>query len=446
MNGLAFPRRIWAITSLSGGTALLVLDAALPAVALPTIAREFSVAPTSAILVITVYQLIFVMVILPFSALGERIGLRVLYRGGLVLFVIASAFAGLAQSMPTLLFARALQALGAAAILSVTSACLRSIYPASMLGRGIAINSAVVSSANAFAPALAGILLAFAPWQWIFVAAVPLGLLSLIASPGLPDSPASNNRRYDWSGALLCAATFGLLTCGLEMLVRGYDWWLVTAILSAGIGISLFFVRRELSLTYPILPLDLLRQPTISLSVLGALFVFIASMVVLLTLPFIFEQTYGFEAAEIGALIAPWPVAIMITAPLLSLLSDRISPAFLGVGGMACAIAGLAAMAMLPANPQYADIAWRMALCGAGFGAFLAPNVRILLSATPKDRTASAGGLIATTRLTGQVLGATFASALLAMGKWGEMAAIPFAVFLCILAGICCLTRSTDPF
>ena len=78
---------------------------------------------------------------------------------------------------------------------------------------------------------------------------------------------------------------------------------------------------------------------------------------------------------------------------------------------------GLALLAYLPAHPGYFDVAWRMALSGTGFGLFLSPNARLILGSAPAGRTASVGGLIATTRLTGQTLGATLAATLLATGS-----------------------------
>ena len=132
MTGLEKPRRYFAIFAISCGTALMVMDGALPNVALPTIARELNIDSSSAIMIVSVYQLVLVMTLLPLSALGGRIGLRKMYQLGLCLFIGASLLCFFAPSFPLLLAARALQALGAAAALSVASALIRSIYPPRM--------------------------------------------------------------------------------------------------------------------------------------------------------------------------------------------------------------------------------------------------------------------------------------------------------------------------
>ena len=168
----------------------------------------------------------------------------------------------------------------------------------------------------------------------------------------------------------------------------------------------MLFVRREKGETRPILPIDLLDRPVISLSVIGAFTAFTASMTLLISTPFRLHDL-GFTAAEIGAAIAPWPLTNMIVAPLAGWLSDRVPAGVLGGIGMAVSIAALLLLAFMPADPSYFDVAWRMALCGSGFGTFLPPNARLIIGSAPRERAAAAGGLVSTTRLVGQTTGAT---------------------------------------
>src|SRR5690606_1396198 len=151
-DGLPKPRRYWAIGAISFGTALLVLDGAIANVALPTIARDLGVGNGVITNVVTVYQLVLVMVLLPFSSLGDRIGHRRLYQYGQAVFLVASALCLFAGDLFVLLGLRALQALGAGMALSVSSAMLRQIYPARKLGTSMGINSVIVASSAAIAP------------------------------------------------------------------------------------------------------------------------------------------------------------------------------------------------------------------------------------------------------------------------------------------------------
>jgi DHA2 family multidrug resistance protein-like MFS transporter len=131
----------------------------------------------------------------------------------------------------------------------------------------------------------------------------------------------------------------------------------------------------------------------------------------------------------------------MIFAPLAGVLSDRFPAAMLGGIGMTVATVALLLLAYLPIHVSQFDLAWRMALCGAGFGLFLAPNARLILQSAPHSRAASAGGLISTTRLTGQTLGATLLAALLSFGIGGGRIPACVAAGLALIAGICSVAR-----
>jgi MFS transporter, DHA2 family, multidrug resistance protein len=441
---LPLPRRYLAIVAVSLGTALAVIDASIVTVALPTLARDLDVLPSSAVLVVTVYQLLLVMSLLPLSALGSRFGLRRVYQCGQLAFLIATLLCFFARSLPFLLVMRAIQALGAAATLSVSSALIRGIYPKRQLGRGLGISNVVVSSAGALAPTLGGLVLSIATWPWIFAAASPFALLSLLVGRRALPEPTPHNIPYDVLGALLCATTFGLIIAGLESAVHGHSPVAAAAIVASGAALAFVFVRRELRSAIPIFPVDLLAKPAVALSAIGALAAFCASMSFLLSLPFRLQHV-GFTPGEIGAVITPWPLGVMAFAPLAGILSDRISAGILGGIGMSIAVVALVLLAFLPGHPSHADLVWRMALCGSGFGLFLAPNARVILHSAPHARAASAGGLISTTRLAGQTLGATLFAALLSLGVGGDLVPALAAAGLALVAGMCSAARLRLP-
>jgi DHA2 family multidrug resistance protein-like MFS transporter len=285
------------------------------------------------------------------------------------------------------------------------------------------------------------LVLSVASWPWIFAAASPLALLSLLLGRRALPEPIVRDEPYDVLAALLCALTFGLTIWGLESAVHGGSPLIAAALVGAGAVVGVVFVRRELDSKIPILPVDLLMRPAIGLSALGGLFVFIASMTVMLSLPFRLQQHYGFLPGEVGAMITPWPLAIVFVGPLAGMLSDRFPAGILGGIGMAIATIALLLLAFLPAHLTHFDLVWRMALSGAGFGLFLAPNARLIVHSAPHARAASAGGLISTTRLTGQTLGATLLAALLSVGVGSGPVPALLAAGLALLAGICSVAR-----
>jgi DHA2 family multidrug resistance protein-like MFS transporter len=439
-DGLPLPRRYLAIAALCFGTALVIIDGGVANVALPTIAHDLHVDSSSVVSIVTVYQLTLVMLMLPFAGLGERIGLKRMYQIGQLVFTVATLLCFFARSLPFLLVVRTAQAIGAAGALAVASALIRSTYPASQLGRGLGINSVIVASSAAAAPTLGGLVLAIAPWPWVFASAIPFAVASLALGRALPDVPVRETR-FDVLAAVMCAAMFGLVIGGAESAVHGDSPVVSAAIVLLGLLVGAVYVRRERTLPNPILPVDLLGRPVIALSAIGAFTAFTASMTLLLSTPFRLTHEFGFGAAAVGAAIAPWPLTNMVVAPLAGWLSDRVPAGLLGGIGMAISIVALLLIAGLPAHPSYFDIAWRMALCGSGFGIFLPPNARLIIGSAPRERAAAAGGLVGTVRLVGQTTGATVVAALLALGIGSGSAPATVAAGLALVAGLCSLAR-----
>jgi DHA2 family multidrug resistance protein-like MFS transporter len=438
-DGLPLPRRYVAIAAMSFGSALVIIDGGVANVALPTIARDLGVGQSAVVSVVTVYQVMLVMLLLPFAGLGERIGLKTAYQAGQAIFTIATILCFFAKSLPFLLIVRAAQALGAAGVLSVSSALIRQIYPSNQLGRGLGVNAVVVTSSAAIAPTIGGLILSIAPWPWVFASAVPFALASLALGRAIPN-PRARHATFDVFGAVLCAAMFGLVIGGLESMVHGDSPVVSAAIVAVGVVVGIYFVRRERGEPNPILPIDLLVRPVLALSAIGGFVAFTASMTLLISTPFRLHAL-GFSAAAIGAAIAPWPLTNMFVAPVAGLLSDRVPAGLLGGIGMIVSVAALLLIGFMPAHPTYFDVAWRMALCGSGFGTYLPPNARLLVGSAPRERAAAAGGLVSTVRLAGQTTGATLVAALLALGIGQGPTPALIAAGLALVAGLCSIAR-----
>ncbi len=437
--GLPLPRRWWAIAAISFGTAVLVLDGSIANVALPTMARELGVTNSVITNVVTIYQLVLVMLLLPFSSLGDRIGHRRMYQYGQGVFMLASALCLLADNLPVLLLLRAFQAIGAAMALSVSAGMLRQIYPASRLGTGLGVNSVIVASSSALAPTLGGYIVSHAPWEWVFVAAAPLAIVSLLMGQALPD-PLPQDRKTDWLSAGWSALTMLLLVGGIQIGTHG-SVVPGAAISLLGVVSLVHLVRRERQVANPVLPVDLLARPVIGLSVLAGMASFIAAGTLMLSLPFTLQVSLGYSPQQVGLLLLPFPLTMLVISPLAGWLSDRIAPTKLGVAGMAVAITGLLLLAFMPERPSEWGIAARLGFTALGFGLFFAPNTRLLISRAPRDRAAAAGGLMSTSRLFGQTLAAVIVGMLLAGGLGMGPVPMLVACALAVVAAVCSVTR-----
>ena len=389
---------------------MAVLDSAVANIALPTIARQLGVAPAESVWVVNAYQLAIVVLLLPLAALGERIGYRRVYIVGLALFTLGSLACALSGSLAALIAARIAQGLGAAGIMAVNGALVRFTYPQKSLGHGVGLNALVVSVGNAIGPTVASGILAIGPWQWLFAVNVPIGLVNIVfASRVLPWSTLSD-KALDWLSAALSALAFGLFFVGADTLTHGAPGPLVSlgALEVAGgvlAGVILFL--RERHEARPLIPIDLLRIPVFGLSTLTSICSFAAYTLAFIALPFWFQAALHRDQVQTGLLMTPWPVGVGLVAPLAGWLADRVPAAILGTAGLLALAVGLWLMAQLTADASTADILWRTALCGLGFGFFQAPNNRTLLGSAPRERAGAAGGMLATARLAGMTVGAS---------------------------------------
>ena len=406
-DGLPEPRRYFSIVAIALAITMAVLDGAIVNVALPQITRELGASPAGAIWIINAYQLSIAVCLLPLAALGEIIGYRRIYQAGLLIFTVGSLGCALSHDLASLVAARVVQGLGAAGIMSMNGALVRFTYPSRMLGRATGINAMVVSAAAAAGPSVASGILSVARWEWLFAVNVPIGVFTFVLSAlSLPDAPVTS-KRFDWFSALLNALGIGLLILGAEGYAHGQNAWISIAEVAGAAASLAVLAARELPRSRPLVPIDLLRIPIFRLSVLASMTSFTAQMLAYISIPFALELTMGRSAVETGLLMTPWPLATGVCAFISGRLSDRMPAAILGGAGLGLFTIGLLTLGFMPGHADDAAIAWRMALCGAGFGLFQAPNNRTMLGAAPRERSGAAGGMLATARLIGQSAGAT---------------------------------------
>ncbi|MGD8105829.1 MFS transporter [Pantoea sp. FN0302] len=448
-DGLPLPRRYGAIAAIALGITVAVLDGTIANVALPTIARELQASPAESIWIINAYQLAIIISLLSFSFLGDLLGYRRIYQGGLLLFSATSLLCAFSDSLGMLTFARVLQGFGGAALMSVNTALIRIIYPQRYLGRGMAINTLIVAVSSAAGPTVAAAILAVASWKWLFLINVPAGMLALaLAWRFLPDNTqkSSPTQRFDITSAVMNALTFGLLLSALSGAAQGQDYRLIVAELLALLLVGTLFIRRQLRMPFPLLPVDLLRIPIFSLSICTSICSFLAQMLAMVSLPFFLQSVLGRSEVETGLLLTPWPLATMVMSPIAGRLLERFHAGLLGGIGLAVFAFGLFALAWLPVAPTDSDIIWRMILCGAGFGLFQSPNNHTIISAAPRHRSGGASGMLGTARLLGQTSGAALVALMFNLfDTQGTHASLLLAGLFSTLAALFSLSRLRQP-
>ena len=238
------------------------------------------------------------------------------------------------------------------------------------------------------------------------------GVLVAVFALGLYCLPGRGTARAEGEGfsildAALNVAMFALVFLGIDRLVpRGQaapgeaEPWITGALLAGGVAVGAVYVRRQQRQVVPLLPIDLLRIAVFRLSMFTSIAAFAAQMLSSIALPFLLLlHGLGRSAADAGLVLTAWPIATVMAAALAGRLIGRVADGLLGSIGLLMLAAGLALMALLPDQPSLLQLAWRLALCGAGFGLFQSPNNHSIVTSAPASRSGAAGGMLGTARL-----------------------------------------------
>lgn len=412
------PRHL-AMAAVITAVVISVIGGIVPNIALPTIAGEFGIDSATSVWVVSAYQVAVAAGLLPIAALSEIVGLRRVYLAGLLIIILACVACTFAQTLPQLIGARIVQGIGASGILAVQPALVRFIYPARLLGRGLGWTALAVATSVTVGPSLGSLILSQWSWPALFAVNIPFGIAAIVLGiTSLPEMPRASHA-FDYVGAALTAGCLGLLIGGFSLAAQDRAVVLPAIGVVVAIVLGALVLRRHAGHPAPMLPVDLFLNPVFTLSVVTSVLTFAAQGIAFVALPFLFLKTLGLSLIETGALLMPWPLAVGMLAPIVGPLTDRLSAAILGGTGLLIMAAGLGLMATLPEQAGTFDIVWRLMLCGMGFGLFQTPNMRMLILSSPQRRSGSAGGVAATSRLSGQAVGASVAALCLSVSEAG---------------------------
>ncbi|MEU8930208.1 MFS transporter [Streptomyces sp. NPDC048409] len=400
-------RRWGPLTAVCLGTFMLLLDVTIVVVALPDMASALHASLSDLQWVVDGYALALAALLLGAGAAADILGRRRVHVAGIVVFAAASLLCGLAPGPGTLVAARAVQGVGAAAMFATTLPLLGSVYQGRRRSAALGVWGAVSGGAAAVGPVVGGLLTAGPGWRWIFLVNLPVSVAAVwLTLRVVPESRGPRGMRVDWAGTVAFAVFAGGLTYGVVR--AGENGWAAPAALcafgAAALGL-LVFVLVERRAAHPLLDLSLLRGRAFTGVMVGA---FAFSGVAFGALPYVsiwMQTLLGMTPVRGGLTLLPMTVAAMLVAVLVGRLLHGAPARWTVGGGLLLIGAGDLSQAVLGAGSSWTALIPGFALVGVGTG-FVSPTVAgAALAAVPAERAGMAGGAVNTVRQLGYALG-----------------------------------------
>ncbi len=415
-------RRLKVATILSMCLAMfmVLLDNTVVNVALPSIAEDVGSSVSGLQWIVNAYTLFFASFMLTTGRLGDLYGRKRVVLSGLALFTFASVLCGLAPSVELLVAARALQGVGAAALLPTTLAIITATFPDNReRAQAIGIWAGVSALALAAGPVLGGVLTDSLGWQSVFFVNLPVGVLAFVVAQRVVQEPEREAtvepRQVDVAGQVLAVVALGSLTSALiEGPSRGWGSPLIVGllVLAAVTGAAFFAVERRAA--DPMLPLNLFRNRTFSAAVAVAGLAFFGTLSMLVFLSLFLQNVQGYSAVETGLRFLPLEGSIVVVAPLAGRVSGRIGSRWLMTGGMAMAGLALILLGRVQPETEYSHIWWNLTMLGVGMALTMAPATAAIMGSVASARAGVASAVSNTSRQVGAVFGVAVLGAVLA--------------------------------
>ena len=417
--------RWWGLAAISVAVAMIIMDATIVSVSIPSIIESLDLTTTQVQWVQEVYTLVFAALLMVWGTMSDRIGRRRLLVIGLVVFTVASILCAFAPAGGWLIAARALQGVGGSMILPTTLALLNATFRGSERSIAFAVWGSTIGSMAAVGPVLGGWLTSSFSWHWAFWINVPFGVvvIALLLLTVQESREHATARFTDWLGAGASVVGFGMLVFAL-IEGRTYGWWtaeddapvslggfsiIPPLFVLAAIVLALLVVRERRRVEAGrsvLLDVTLFRITSFSNGNITALTVSLGEFGIILSLPLWFQYVRDMDALDAGLALLPLAVGSFLASGGVHSLSKRMTPVQLVRMGLTLEIAALASLAVLlrPGSSTWVTSV-PLFVYGMGVGFATAQLTQLILADVPVDRSGQASSTQSTARQVGSALG-----------------------------------------
>ena len=421
-------RRKWlALVLLASAQFVVVLDASIVNVALPTIGESLSFSQENLAWVVNAYVLTFGGFLLLGGRLADLLGRRRVFMFGLVLFAVASLVGGFAESEGMLIAARAVQGLGAAILSPAALSIVTNTFTeGAERNRALGVWGAVAGSGGAAGVLLGGVLTDNLGWEWVLWVNVPIGVAAAVLAPILLSESRSESqtRRFDVLGAVTITAGLSLLVYALvDANDAGWGSTQTVVLLAVSVALIAAFVAVELRSASPLMPFRIFRSRTLTGSNVTGLLVGASLFSMFFFISLYMQQVLGYDAMEAGLAYLPLAVTIIISAGVASQLITKVGFKPVLVFGMLSVATGLVWFSQVSVGGGYvSDVLFPSLLAAVGLGFSFVSTTIGAVSGIKEQESGLASGLINTSQQIGGALGLAILAAV-ANGRTDDLMA-----------------------
>lgn len=411
------PAGTWALVALALTMLLSSLGTSIANVGLPTLASAFDAPFQQVQWVVIAYLLVITTLVVGIGRLGDVIGRRRLLLIGLGVFTVASVGCGLARSLEVLIAMRALQGLGAAAMMALALAFVADAVSKDRIGRAMGLLGMTSSIGTALGPTLGGVLIASFDWRAIFLVNVPLGIIAwLLAANSLPPdrAPAGAVRgRFDLAGMVVLALVLGAYALAMTLGRGSFGWLNVALLLGAGAGLGIF-LWIEARVASPLVPLAMFANRALSAAFVMSTLIMTVVMATLIVGPFYLAGGLGLEAAMVGLVMSAGPLAAVLAGVPAGRAVDRFGARAMTVAGLVGMGIGCLLLSVLPWQLGIPGYVLPLVLITSCYALFQAANNTAVMSGIGVEQRGVVSGLLNLSRNLGLITGATVMGAVFA--------------------------------
>lgn len=415
----------WALAGLSLSMLLSALGTSTANVALPALVEDFGASFQAAQWVVLVYLLVITSLVVGAGRLGDLVGRRRLLIAGLLAYGAASLACGLATDLWQLVAARAVQGVGAAAMMALTLAFVGETVPKERTGRAMGLLGAMSAVGTALGPSFGGLMIAAFGWRGIFFATAPLALAALLLTMShLPADRAGKPARasFDMAGMALLALVLAAYALAMTLGRGAFGPLNLALLLVSAVGLVLFGLV-EAHAPSPMIRIAMLRDRSLVVGFVTSALVATVMMTTLIVGPFYLAQGLGLNAARVGLVVSIGPAVVAVAGVPAGRLADRFGAPRMALAGLTAIAAGCFALAALPASFAVIGYAVPLVVTTAGYALFQTANNTVVMRDVAPERRGTVSGLLNLSRNLGLVTGASAMGAVFAAASGGDMTA-----------------------